>query len=257
MAAKKNFYAVVAGRKPGVYARWSGPGGAEDQVKGFAGAVYRGFSTREEAEAFYRSGGKLPEPPAALFAQAGKASGAVTAQAAPPAPDYAADLAQGKVVVFTDGASTGNPGPGGYGVVILAADARSGVVQRRELSGGFRRTTNNRMELLACIAALQSLPAGSRVVLYSDSRYVVNAVTLGWARRWRAAGWQRAAVENGQRQRAENADLWAQMLDLLDQHAVEMRWVKGHANHPENERCDRLAVQAAARPGLPDDPGFA
>jgi ribonuclease HI len=242
----------LTGRKPGIYTQWGGSDGAEAQVKGFPGAVFRGFATQQEAVYYQRTGGKLL-PVEKTSAESSSVSGA-------PAPrqplDYNPDLAAGKVVIFTDGASTGNPGPGGYGVVMLFGDPAAGDVTRRELSGGFRCTTNNRMELLACIAALNTLKRPSDAVIYSDSRYVVNAVTLGWARRWQSNGWLRAAGDNGERERAENVDLWQQMLALLDRHRVEFRWVKGHANHPENERCDRLAVQAARQRNLPLDPGY-
>jgi ribonuclease HI len=122
---------------------------------------------------------------------------------------------------------------------------------RKELSGGFRCTTNNRMELMGVIVALQAINRPAQAVVYSDSTYVVSAVEKGWARRWRARGWMR----DGQN-RAENADLWAALLDLLDKMEVDFRWVKGHASHPENERCDRLAVQAARGKNLPEDGGF-
>jgi ribonuclease HI len=244
--AKKQFYAVVKGRKPGIYDRWSGSGGAQDQVSGFPGAKYQGFVTRQEAETFLRSGGAAPAQPAlfqssAVEQAASKQPAAVERTSA----EFRADLATGKVVIFTDGASTGNPGPGGYGIVLLSGEGR------QELSGGFRCTTNNRMELMGVIAALQGLQRPAQVVLYSDSRYVVDGIQKGWARRWRSRGWMRDA-EN----RAENTDLWAQLLDLLDQHKVEFRWVRGHASHPENERCDRLAVEAAHQKNLPEDAGF-
>ncbi len=239
MAEKKHFYAVIRGRKPGIYPRWSGSGGAEEQIKGFPGAVFRGFATQEEADYFLRTGEVMPAPPRLLAVP-----GAEPEPSAAPV-DYQPDLAAGKVVIFTDGASTGNPGPGGYGVVLLFGSTR------KELSGGFRCTTNNRMELLAVITALQALKRTAQAVVYSDSRYVVNAVQNGWARRWRARGWMRDA-EN----RAENPDLWEQLLDLLEKIPCEFRWVKGHASTRENERCDRLAVQAAHRPDLPPDPGF-
>lgn len=236
--AKKQYYAVLRGRNPGIYNQWTGTDGAEAQVKGFPGARYHSFPTRAEAERFMQTGGA--ETPASRL------PGMQEAPARPEGwDDYKKDLAQGKVVIFTDGASTGNPGPGGYGVVMLYG------ARRKELSGGFRCTTNNRMELTAVIAAFQALKKPAQVVLYSDSRYVVDAVEKGWARRWKAHGWMRSADE-----RAENADLWAALLDLLDRHRVELRWVKGHARHPENERCDQLAVQAAHRRGLPDDPGY-
>lgn len=250
MAQKKQFYAVAKGRRPGIYLRWTGAGGAEEQVSGFPGAVYRGFATRAEAEEYLRAGGKLPEPQPLLPVEAFAAAPAAR-QSQPAARAHLADLEAGKVVVFTDGASTGNPGPGGYGVVILHGS------RRKELSEGFRCTTNNRMELMAVIAglaavdALDGAPLSAPVALYSDSRYVVDAVTKGWAVRWRANGWMRDSDN-----RAENADLWKQLLDQLRARKVEFYWVRGHASHPENERCDRLAVQAAHGRGLREDAGF-
>ena len=115
--------------------------------------------------------------------------------------------------------------------------------KREELSGGFRRTTNNRMELTAAIAGLKKLARPSRVKLYSDSRYLVNGMNEGWARQWRAKGYKKK----------KNPDLWDQLLDLCDRHEVEFKWVEGHAGHPENERCDQLSFQAAHRRGLPPD----
>jgi ribonuclease HI len=248
--AKKHFYAVFKGRKPGIYTRWSGPDGAEAQVKGYPGAVFQSFATREEADYYLKHGGQALPPAPALLPEAVHSREAEPAKkpAAPTA--HQADLAAGKTVIFTDGASTGNPGPGGYGIVMLYGEAR------KELSGGFRCTTNNRMEMTAVIVALQALTRPAQVVLYSDSTYVVNAIEKGWARRWQANDWLRAPDSTGVRRRAENVDLWSQLLDLLDRHSVEFRWVRGHASSPENERCDRLAVQAAHRPKLPADPGF-
>jgi ribonuclease HI len=245
---KKNFYAVVKGRKAGIYNRWSGVGGAEEQIKGFPGAVFRGFVTRTEAENFLRTGAVIPAT--RLFEEKPdqpKPIPSVSRQtsASSQMADYHSDLADGKVVIFTDGASTGNPGPGGYGVVLLSGE------ERKELSGGFRCTTNNRMELLGVITALNALNRRMQAVVYSDSRYVVDAVEKGWARRWRTRGWMRDSVNA-----AENADLWAQLLDLLDRCPVEFRWVRGHADNPENERCDRLAVQAAHQAHLPADSGY-
>lgn len=242
-ADKKRFYAVRAGRRPGIYNRWSGAGGAQEQVEGFAGAKYRGFATREEAEHFLRTGAVLPVQPALIQAGDAPAPGPAARSAA--GMDHQPDLMAGKWVIFTDGASTGNPGPGGYGVVILHGDTR------RELSGGYRCTTNNRMELCGVIAALESLDQPGRVVLYSDSRYVVDALQKGWARRWKALGWMRDSTH-----RAENADLWARLLALLERIPIEFRWVRGHASHPENERCDQLAVAAARKKNLPADAGF-
>lgn len=150
-----------------------------------------------------------------------------------------------EVTIYTDGACTGNPGPGGYGVVILYNG------KRKELSGGFARTTNNRMELTAAIEGLKALNRPSKVRLYSDSRYLVDAMTKGWAKQWRARGWRRSG-----REKALNPDLWAQLLDLADRHEVEFVWVQGHAGNKENERCDRLSVQAAQGNHLPPDPGY-
>src|SRR5262249_13893886 len=142
------------------------------------------------------------------------------------------------VVIYTDGACVGNPGPGGYGVLLIYGE------RRKELSGGFRMTTNNRMEILACIAGLQALKEPCEVTIYSDSQYVVNAMTKSWAIRWRERGWKRK--ENGQLKDALNSDLWAQMLELCEQHSVRFEWVRGHNGNEGNERCDQLARAAAA-----------
>ncbi len=138
------------------------------------------------------------------------------------------------VVVYTDGACTGNPGPGGYGVVLIYGK------HRRELNVGYRLTTNNRMELLAAIKGLEALKQSCKVTLYSDSQYVVEGIEKGWAKRWRKNGWMR-----NKRERAINPDLWDRLLDLCDTHEIEFRWVRGHSGDPENERCDQLAVQAS------------
>lgn len=150
-----------------------------------------------------------------------------------------------QVTIYTDGACLGNPGPGGYGAVLLYGP------HRQEISGGFRLTTNNRMEIMAVIAALEALKEPCRVTLYSDSQYVVNAMAQGWARRWKTNGWKR-----NQREEAVNPDLWERLLDLCDQHQVEFRWLRGHSGIAENERCDQLAVNAAKQPGLLEDTGY-
>ncbi len=149
------------------------------------------------------------------------------------------------VTIHTDGACVGNPGPGGYAAVVV----RGGV--RTELSGGRRRTTNNRMEMLAAVVALESLAEPCRVTVFSDSRYLVDAVMHGWAQRWRLNGWKRNRDEY-----AVNTDLWARLLDLCRAHEVAFVWVRGHAGDAENERCDRLAVAAAAGEDLPPDDGY-
>jgi len=146
------------------------------------------------------------------------------------------------VDVYTDGACKGNPGPGGYGVILRCGE------HGKELHGGRRRTTNNRMELLACVEALRALKSACDVTIHSDSKYIVNAFSKGWAERWRRNGWKR-----NKHDKAENADLWAEFLTLSDQHRVRFEWVRGHSGHPENERCDQLATTAAALHDLPPD----
>lgn len=138
------------------------------------------------------------------------------------------------VDIYTDGACRGNPGAGGWGAV-LVCDGRE-----KELSGGEPLTTNNRMELLAAIAALSALKVPCEVTLTSDSKYLVDAIEKGWAVSWRAKGWRRA-----DRSPAQNPDLWEKLLDLLEIHKVTFVWVKGHDGHPYNERCDKLATTFA------------
>jgi ribonuclease HI len=138
------------------------------------------------------------------------------------------------VDVYTDGACRGNPGKGGWGAVLVY----KGV--EKELSGGERMTTNNRMELSAVIAALSALREPCEITLTSDSKYVVDAVTKGWARSWKAKGWKKA-----DKSPALNSDLWDKLLTLLEYHTVTFVWVKGHAGHPYNERCDALATAFA------------
>lgn len=135
------------------------------------------------------------------------------------------------VEIFTDGACSGNPGPGGYGAILRVGE------HIKEISGGEADTTNNRMELMGVIAALSALKYPCDVVLTTDSKYVVDSVTKGWARGWKAKGWIKS-----DKKPALNVDLWEKLLDLLDVHNVKFVWVKGHAGHPENERCDELAV---------------
>lgn len=135
------------------------------------------------------------------------------------------------VTIYTDGACSGNPGPGGYGAILMYGE------HRLELSGGEAMTTNNRMELMGVIAALKALKRPCTVDLYTDSQYVVNAVEKGWARRWQANGWMRT-----KRDKALNVDLWQTLLELMEVHQVRFHWVKGHAENPYNNRCDQLAV---------------
>ncbi|MEE1126599.1 MAG: ribonuclease HI [Acutalibacteraceae bacterium] len=140
------------------------------------------------------------------------------------------------VEIFTDGACSGNPGPGGWGAVLRYKSTE------KEISGGEANTTNNRMEITAVIEALALLKEPCNVTLYSDSQYVCNALTKGWAKKWKANNWMRNKTDP-----ALNPDLWERLLALYDKHNVTIVWVKGHAGHPENERCDRLAVAQAKK----------
>lgn len=135
------------------------------------------------------------------------------------------------VELFTDGACSGNPGPGGYGAILRS------MGYEKEISGGEASTTNNRMELMAVIRGLEALNRKCKVRIYSDSKYFVDAVEKGWARAWRKNGWVK-----GDKSKAKNPDLWEKVLKLLDMHEYELVWLKGHAGHPENERCDAMAV---------------
>ena len=150
------------------------------------------------------------------------------------------------IFLYTDGASSGNPGPGGYGVVLKCAG------REMEMSGGFSVTTNNRMELLAVIKGLEAIRwENAEVHVYSDSSYVVNAINKGWLENWQRKGFAKV----------KNPDLWMKFLPLFRRHRVSFHWIKGHAGHPENERCDRLAVAAGAGAvaegrTLPPDPGY-
>lgn len=148
------------------------------------------------------------------------------------------------VTIWTDGACLGNPGPGGFAAVLVHGE------HRREVTGGYRQTTNNRMELMAVIAALQALKQSCSVTVYSDARYVVDGVMTGTMRRWRANGWRRS------REGVPNADLWEQLLALCEEHDVTLTWVPGHAGEAGNERCDQLALLAAQEANLPPDEGY-
>lgn len=150
-----------------------------------------------------------------------------------------------KLDIYTDGACSGNPGAGGYGVVMLYKGAR------KELSQGYKVTTNNRMEMLAVIKALEALKEPCEVTLYSDSKYVVDSITKGWVYGWKKRGWVKS-----DKKKALNVDLWERMLPLLEKHKVEFVWVKGHADNVENERCDELARIALAEDNLLEDKNY-
>ncbi|APF18502.1 rnhA ribonuclease HI [Caldithrix abyssi DSM 13497] len=146
-----------------------------------------------------------------------------------------------QVEIFTDGACSGNPGPGGYGTILKYQQ------HTKELSEGYFKTTNNRMELMAIIKGLEALKEPCEVTVYSDSRYIVDAINKGWLKNWVKRRWIR-----GKNEPVKNVDLWKRLLKQLEKHKVQFIWVKGHAGHTENERCDELAVKAASRPKLND-----
>jgi ribonuclease HI len=157
----------------------------------------------------------------------------------------AALLSGGNLEIWTDGACIGNPGPGGFGIIFKY----NGQTQAK--SGGFSLTTNNRMEIMAAIVALETLKEKAKVVIYSDSQYLVNAMMKGWAKKWKANNWMRTRKD-----KAINPDLWDRLLQLCDLHEVEFRWVRGHNSQTENEWCDQLAEAAAHQPDLPVDVGY-
>ena len=210
----KKFYAIAKGKQPGIYDDWAK---AEMQIKGFSGAVFKSFTTFDASVVWYESVANaapqlfLNAPPPVVSAQE------AAHNRAPKTPLHAEALAAGKVVIYTDGGCDPNPGPGGYGVVLLFGALPK--TARKELSGGFAHTTNNRMEIMACIVALQSLNRKSEVALFGDSQYVLNGLKQGWAVRWRQNNWMRTPKE-----KAVNADLWAKLLDVYEQHTVELVW---------------------------------
>lgn len=150
-----------------------------------------------------------------------------------------------EVTIYTDGSSRGNPGPGGYGTLLISG------TRRKELSGGFARTTNNRMELLAAITGLENLKISSSVTLHSDSKYVIDALNKGWLDSWKRRGWKKA-----DKLPVKNRDLWQRLDAAAQAHQIIWKWVRGHAGNVNNERCDELATTAADSPGLPPDSGY-
>ncbi len=221
------FYTVARGRKTGIFTSWSD---AQRQVKGFSGARFKSFKTKQEALAF------LEDPSCTNSASSKKKKSGHQQPANYEYPENA-------VIVYTDGGAIGNPGPGGYGVVFETGET---------FSGGFNLTTNNRMELLAVIVALEALEGETRpICLHSDSRYVVNGITKNWANAWKRRNWKKSDGTP-----ALNSDLWQRLLGHLSGLDVRFIWVKGHAGNPLNEACDILANSTAHMPGLPDDTGY-
>lgn len=214
----KKFYAVKRGRKTGLYTVWAE---CAAQVKGFQGAVYKGFMTEDEARAWLGGADARTEQ-----------LRAAAEMAAPSAPD--ADY-----IIHTDGSCLRNPGgAGGWAAVIETA--ATGAVE--EKSGGAPETTNNRMELTAALMALSAVPEGARVALYTDSQYLKNAFTKFWLPAWKKRGWKKADGEP-----VLNQDLWVQLDAAFAARQVQFHWVKGHAGNPRNERCDALARSEAER----------
>ena len=214
----KKFYAVKRGRKTGLFTVWAE---CAAQVKGFQGAVYKGFMTEEEARAWLGGVDARAEQPRAA-----------AEMAEPSAPD--ADY-----IIHTDGSCLRNPGgAGGWAAVIETA--ATGAVE--EKSGGDPETTNNRMELTAALMALTAVPEGARVALYTDSQYLKNAFTKFWLPAWKKRGWKKADGEP-----VLNQDLWVQLDAAFAARQVQFHWVKGHAGNPRNERCDALARAEAEK----------
>ncbi len=238
MAKKaKNLYVVVKGKKTGIFKTWYGKNGAAELVKGVEGARYKGFVTAEEALDWVKGLDRKTVNMCApnIIEELEKEVNACSAE-------INTLLTEGKTLIHTDGSALNNPGPGGYGAVIRYEN------KVKELSGGFRKTTNNRMEMMACIEALKTVKSKEQIVLFSDSKYVVDAINKGWAKKWQQRRWMRTKYD-----KAENADLWAELLKVMEKRDVEFRWIRGHSGNRDNERCDILANNAAREPNLPAD----
>ena len=224
--AKQKFYVVWEGVTPGVYTSWTD---CQLQIKGYEGAKYKSFDTREEAERALAT-----SPYAYIGKNAKKKSEKVSSETLP------ACVIDNSLAV--DAACSGNPGPGGWGAILRFRTAQK--VYEKELSGGEANTTNNRMEMTALLEALRQLKEPCAIDLYSDSKYVIDSLQKGWARGWRARGWKKA-----DKSPALNPDLWAPLLAESEKHEITYHWLKGHAGHPENERCDRMAVEQSKKYG--------
>lgn len=150
-----------------------------------------------------------------------------------------------EVSIYTDGACSGNPGKGGFGVIL------NYMGKKKEISKGYKCTTNNRMEIMAALAGLNALKEPCKVILYSDSKYLVDSVNKGWIASWQKNGWK-----NSKKEKVKNRELFEELIELMNVHEVEYRWVKGHDGHSENERCDFLATSAAKADNLEEDTGY-
>ncbi len=227
----KKYYAVFQGRKPGIYLNWEE---TKAQVYSFSKPIYKSFTSLLEAENWM----SLPKTVDSKKKKSVKTKEQeINTEVEKPSDN--------SIIIYTDGACKNNPGPGGYGILLLSKS------KKKEISGGYRLTTNNRMELLACIIGLEAIIKESVVNIYSDSAYVVNSINKGWAKKWKANGWKRNKNDF-----ADNIDLWERFLNIYDKHKVKMNWVKGHANNPGNEKCDELASNAAVSTDLQIDSAY-
>lgn len=218
-------------------------------MSGFPSAAYKSFSTLAEAQAWYAhakcehdAGSPGAVEQSVCETTIDRVDETSAASYDPESVKTRTMMQIPTVTIYTDGACLGNPGAGGYGVILLYED------HMKELSGGFCLTTNNRMEIMAAIVGLGALNKRCSVQVYSDSRYLVDAVMLGWIEKWRRNGWKRTG-----REIVKNADLWEEMYQLCKKHEVSVAWVKGHDGNDRNERCDTLAIQAAQGPNLAHD----
>ncbi len=215
--AKQKFYAIARGYETGIYTSWPE---AKNLIDGYKGAMYKSFYSREEAEAWLENPGYSPKgkKPIGGVSQSPKIFSK-----------------KDGIIIFSDGGSINNPGPGGYGAIII----KNG--EEIELSRGYSLTTNNRMELMGVIAALESIKGSKeKVRVYTDSRYVVDAMTKGWIKNWQRNGWLKS-----DKTPVLNRDLWEKLVKLTAEFDIEFNWVKGHAGNHYNERCDSLAVSSA------------
>jgi len=219
-----DFYAVRVGKEPGIYETWEK---TEEQVKGYPKAEHKKFKTKKEAKEYMKG---LDSRPASKVSPENNN------------PGRNPDNLENSLIVYTDGAAIGNPGPGGYGIVTNTG---------KKFSGGFRLTTNNRMELMAVIMALKKFKNSKKLIIHSDSAYVINSITKGWAKKWKNNDWVKPDGKP-----ALNPDLWKKFLFLEKKINVEFRKVKGHSGNPLNEKADELANSAARKTGLPDDQGY-
>ncbi len=235
----KKVYAVFSGNQPGIFNSW---GEASEQVKGFKGAKYKSFPHREAAIDWLRECVLSAKDPVAqdiieiIKTQVDDISNKSKVSDSSP---------NGIIIIHTDGGASPNPGVGGYGVVLQKG------IRRKELSQGYQLTTNNRMEMMAVIVALQALSESSEVLLHTDSKYVVDSISKRWVYAWKKRGWKKSDGK-----RPENVDLWEALIALVEKHQVEFRWVKGHAGNIENERCDFLVTEARNQKNLLIDTGY-